>query len=150
MVRTGIATSETIGEVLENAGTPLTYGATAESWRKALTTISGKDEKIAPRQTEEVTGWESTNETILKTFNSETVTKDKYTVDIIFIKDGQPVEVESVTLGSIEGVKENDHYEFANIEGELKDVELKYTFDGKEYTETKSYSSFTDDIVIIG
>ena len=45
--------------------------------------------------------------------------------------------------------EDEDHYEFANIEGELVDVELKYTFDGVEYTETKSYSTFTDDIVTI-
>ena len=50
MIRTGIATSETISEALENAGTPLSYGATAESWREALTTISGNDTNIAPRE----------------------------------------------------------------------------------------------------
>lgn len=147
MIRTGIATSETISEALENAGTPLSYGATAESWREALTTISGNDTNIAPREVEGVTGWSSDNETILKTFNTES---SAYTVDIIFLKDNKPVEVEAVTLNGIEGVFEDeDHYEFANIEGELVDVELKYTFDGVEYTETKSYSTFTDDIVTI-
>lgn len=150
MLRTGIATSESIAEALENAGTPLSYGATAESWREALTTISGDDVTITPRETAEVTGWSSTNETILKTINDEDATKDKYTVDIIFVtKDGEPVDVESVTLGSIVGVKEGDHYEFADIEEELIDVELKYTYNGKEYTEIKSYSTFTDDIIIV-
>ena len=150
MLRTGIATSESIAEALENAGTPLTYGATPEAWREALTTISGADEEIKPRETEEVIGWSSTNETILRTINEEDTTKGIYTVDIIFInKDGEPVEVDSVILNGISGVKENDHYEFANIEEELIDVELKYSINGKEYTVTKSYSTFTDDVVII-
>ena len=148
-VRTGIATSETIGEVLENAGTPLSYGATPEEWRKALTTISGKDANIAPRETEGVTGWQSTNETILKTFNEEVGIKGHYTVDIIFLKDGKAVEVTDPTLDGIKGIKEDNHYEFANIDRELVEVELSYSFEGKDYTITKSYSTFTDDVVIL-
>lgn len=149
MIRTGIATSESIGEVLENAGTPLTYGATAESWREALTTISGTDGEITPRETENATGWASINETVLKTFNNETATEGKFTVDIVFVKDGESVEVESVRLNGIEGVREGDHYEFAGIDAALEDVELTYTFDGQDYTETKTYLSFTDDVVVI-
>lgn len=147
-VRTGVATSETIKEVFENAGVEISYGATPETWRDALTTISGTDASIEPRQTEEVTGWQSTNETVLKTFNEE-VTSNKFTVDIVFIKDGKAVEVENPKLGSINGVKEEDHYEFANIESALEDVELTFSFDGEDKTLVKSYSTFTDDIVIL-
>lgn len=146
MVRTGIATSETIGEVLENAGTPLSYGATAESWRTALTSISGEDTTIAPRQTEEVTGWMSTNETVLKNFNKDA---GVFTVDITFVKDGDSIEVDSVTLNGIDGVKEDDHYEFASITSALKDVDLVYTIDGETTTVKKTYETFTDDVIIV-
>lgn len=147
-VRTGIATSETIKETLENAGVELSYGATAETWKEALTTISGTDTTIAPREVEGVTGFMSTNDTVLKTFNNE-VSGSAFTVDLVFIKDGKAVEVENPTLGGQVGVKEDDHYEFANIRAELVDAELTFSFDGEDYSLTKSYSTFTDDIVIL-
>ena len=146
MVRTGIATSETIGEVLENAGTPLSYGATAESWRTALTSISGEDTTIEPRQTEEVTGWMSTNETVLKTFNKD---ENIFTVDITFVKDGDSIEVDNVTLNGVDGIRENDHYEFANITAPLVDVDLIYTIEGETTTVKKTYETFADDVIIV-
>lgn len=149
MIRTGIATSESVAELLENAGTPLSYGATAESWREALTTISGADETITPRETEGVTGWSSDNDTIVKTFNKEELAQDKFTVDIIFLYNGEPVEVENALLNGVTGIKENDHYEFAGFDTALEDVNLTFTFNSNDYTVVKSYSSFTDDVVII-
>lgn len=77
MIRRGIATNETIGEVLKKAGTPLTYDATPEAWRKAFTTISGSDETITPRETENVIGWKSTDETASKVFSKASATSDE-------------------------------------------------------------------------
>lgn len=148
MVRTGIATNETIKEVLENNGQSLTYGATPEAWRDALTAISGEDETITPRETEHVTGWMSTNETVLKTFNNETK-GETYTVDVIFLRDGKPIRVSKPTLNDVAGTMEDDHYEFAGLTGELKDVDLKYTVGTEEVTVKKSYSGYTDDIEIV-
>lgn len=76
MIRRGIATNETIGEVLKKAGTPLTYDATPEAWRKAFTTISGSDKTITPRETENVIGWKSTDETASKVFSKASATSD--------------------------------------------------------------------------
>lgn len=146
MVRTGIATSETIGEVLENNGQHLSYGATPEAWRDALTAISGEDEEITPRQNEHVTGFASTNETILKTFNNETK-GETYTVDIAFMRDGEPIRVSNPTLDGHEGIMENEHYEFGGLTGELKDVEVKFTVGDKEVTETRSYNGYTNDVI---
>ena len=148
MVRTGIATSETIAEVLENNGQHLSYGATPEAWRDALTAISGNDETITPRQTENVTGWMSTNETILKTFNNETK-GETYTVDIVFLRDDKPIRVSKPTLNGVNGIMENDHYEFAGLTGELKDVDLKYTVGTEEVTTKKSYNGYTNDVEIV-
>lgn len=149
MVRTGIATSESISEVLENAGTPLTYGATAESWREALTSISGEDESITPRETDGVTGWQSDNETVLKTFNTEAPTPTSFTVSVTFTVGGTAVEVENVKLDDIDGVLDGEAYVFADIEEALIDVELSCTYEGTEHTFTKSYSADTEDIVAL-
>ena len=90
MIRTGISTSEAVAEALANAGTPLSYGATAESWREAFTTISGENEEITPRETEGVTGWSSTNETALTTFNTE-AGDAKITLHFVETNEGQDV-----------------------------------------------------------
>lgn len=70
-IRTGIATSKGVADRLKEKSTPLTFGATAESWRDAFTTISGDYEELEPRENEKVTGWQSNNETVLVVFNKE-------------------------------------------------------------------------------
>lgn len=68
-LRTGIATSEGMYDKLIESGTPLSYGATAESWRDALTTMSGDNPDIGPREVPGVTGWSSINNTVSTAVN---------------------------------------------------------------------------------
>lgn len=139
MLRRGIATSESVAEAFENANAPLSYGATPESWAEALTKINEADITFA-----------ATDETFSEVINKETEGHVvEYTVDITFTHKGKVVDVDSATLNGVVGVKEGDHYEFANLSGELVDVKLSYVFDGDTYEVTKSYSNFTDDVVSI-
>lgn len=164
MLRTGISTNEAVAKALKDHNTPLSYGATPDKWKEALTTISGEDETIKPREIEKVTGFMSNNETILKTLNSEikesddktgkdledTNTTEKVTVNMYFTKDGLNVELdEAPTLGGVVGTLEDDHYTF-EVNTSDEDVELKYTYDGVEASSMKSITADLDDVIVIG
>lgn len=111
MIRRGIATNETIGEVLKKAGTPLTYDATPEAWRKAFTTISGSDKTITPRETENVIGWKSTDETASKVFSKASAASDDD-------KGTTEDTVKNVSGETTEPVVSNDETEDNKEEGE--------------------------------
>lgn len=157
MVRTGIATSEAIAQSLKEHNTPLSYGATPEAWKEALTTISGNDTTIEPREVDGVTGYQSTNETILKTLNStvtttdddvEVITNESIKVNLYFTNNGSNVELdENPKLGEVVGTFVDDHYEF---EIEPSDsLTLSYKYDGVDLDCTKSFITDTDDVIVI-
>lgn len=170
---TWLEVSDENGIHYEKEITTLSNGTTPEILKQVLSSISGEateltklyevDEELVEspcspvditnlREVKGITGFSSTNEMILSTINSDGEAVSKYKVDIIFISKGNVVELDEVpTLGDITGVLEGEdpHYEFSSIDKELKDVSLSFKYNGKDYTVTKSYSTFTDDIIVL-
>lgn len=146
MVRRGIATNETISEVLKNAGTPLAYDASPEAWREAFTIISGSDETIAPRETEGVIGWKSTDETASKTFNNDSVNRLKF--KLVMGKERNKVDSFSVQLKE-ENAFENDcaNYPFLSNFFNVKSIELDES--DAEYPFYNLTLGLNEDVVLL-
>lgn len=152
MLRTGIATNESVAETLKEHGTPLSYGATPEKWVEALTTISGTDETIKPREIENKIGFQSTNETVLTSFNSEETENVSFNVTLNFMKDGKIVSLKEMpVLGGVEGMLDTDGigYVFNGFTEALVDAELSYKYKNKKYTDSKSYNGDIEDVITI-
>lgn len=110
-IRRGIATSEAVAKALKDNGTPLSYGATPESFRDAFTTLAdGKN--IGDRLIEDKVTFNATDEvasTLINTVKEETTTSTKSrnrrqqpiktgNVVVTYRLGGKPITDEDITI----------------------------------------------------